>query len=346
MDKLGSVRDLTFWGQLLMVGLPGPRVEEVARGLVRDLKVGGIVLFARNLESPEQVWQLTHDLQKEALAATGRPLIISLDQEGGTVQRLKSPFTIIPAARQLGLKATVAEVEALARRVARELCLVGVNMNLAPVLDVARGADCPLWDRSYGPDPQLVAKLGTAAIRGFLAGGVMPVAKHFPGLGDTVIDSHEELALAESGNGAREQDLFPFRQAVAAGVPVIMTAHLKVPEWDSRPATLSEKILQEWLRRDLGFDGVIITDDLEMGGIATRLPAPQAAREALAAGADLLLICKDWQAAWDTATLLAQEAALEPRGREAAARLRLLKERLKPQTADLKAVKEFFRSRR
>jgi beta-N-acetylhexosaminidase len=346
MDNLGSIKDFTFWGQLLMVGLPGPRVEEVARGLVRDLKVGGIVLFARNLEGLEQVWQLTYDLQKEALAATGQPLLIALDQEGGKVQRLKSPFTPIPPARQLGLKATAAEVEALARQVARELCLVGVNMNLAPVLDVARGPDCPLWDRSYGRDPQLVATMGTAAIRGFLAGGIIPVAKHFPGLGDTSLDSHEELALAESDNASREQDLLPFRQAVAAGVPIIMTAHLKVPEWDSRPATLSEKILQERLRRDLGFDGVIITDDLEMGAIATRLPAPQAAREALAAGADLMLICKDWQAAWDTSALLAQEAALEPRGRQAAARLRLLRERLKPQTADLEAVKKFFRPRR
>lgn len=343
MDNLGSIKDFTFWGQLLMVGLPGPRLDEVARKLVRDLRVGGIVLFARNLEGPEQVWRLTQDLQREALAAMGRPLLIALDQEGGKVQRLKSPFTLIPPARQLGLEATPQEVEALARQVARELCLVGVNMNLAPVLDVARGPDCPLWDRSYGPDPQLVATMGTAAIRGFLAGGVIPVAKHFPGLGDTSLDSHEELALAESDNASREQDLLPFRQAVAAGVPAIMTAHLKVPEWDSRPATLSEKILQERLRRDLGFEGVIITDDLEMGAIATRLPPPQAAGEALKAGADLLLICKDWQAAWDTADLLAQEAALEPRGREAAARLRRLKDGLTPPATDLKTVKEFFR---
>jgi len=345
MDKLGSIRDVAFWGQLLMVGLPGPRLDEVARRLVRDLRVGGIVLFARNLKNPEQVWQLTHDLQKEALAVGSRPLLIALDQEGGTVQRLRAPFTIIPPARQLGLEATPPEVEVLSRRVGQELGLVGVNMNLAPVLDVARGPDCPQWDRSYGPDPKLVAAMGIAAIQGFLAGGVIPVAKHFPGLGDTRIDSHEKLALAESSNACREQDLLPFRQAVAAGAPVVMTAHLKVPEWDSRPATLSEKILQERLRRDLGFDGVIITDDLEMGAIVTQLPPPQAAREALKAGADLLLICNNWQAAWDTAALLSQEAALELRGRQAAARLRLLRERLKPQTAELKAVKEFFRSR-
>jgi beta-N-acetylhexosaminidase len=273
-------------------------------------------------------------------------LIISLDQEGGPVQRLKSPFTIIPAARKLGLEATAPEVEALAHRVAAELCLVGVNMNLAPVLDVARGPDCPLWDRSYGQDPQLVARLGIAAIRGFLAGGVLPVGKHFPGLGDTVIDSHKELALAESGHAGRKQDLFPFRQAVAAGVPAIMTAHLQVPEWDSLPATLSSEILQKRLRRELGFEGAIVTDDLEMGGIAHRLPPPQAAREALRAGADLLLICNNWQAAWDAAALLAQEAGLKPHARQAAARLMRLRERLKAPAAHLQAVKEFFKSKR
>jgi beta-N-acetylhexosaminidase len=346
MAKSGPIKDPAFWGQLFMVGLPGPRVEEVARGLVRDLKVGGIILFARNLEGPEQVWQLTQELQKEALRASGRPLLISLDQEGGTVQRLKSPFTIIPAARKLGLAASAPEVEALACRVAQELALVGVNMNLAPVLDVARGPDCPLWDRSYGQDPQLVARLGTAAIRGFLAGGVLPVGKHFPGLGDTVIDSHKALALAASGHAARDQDLFPFRQAVAAGVPAIMTAHLQVPEWDSLPATLSAEILQKRLRRDLKFEGVIVTDDLEMGGIAHRLPPPPAAWEALRAGADLLLICNNWQAAWDATALLAKDAALEPQARQAAARLTRLRKRLQPPAANLKEVKAFFSSRR
>jgi len=342
MANLGSIKNSTSWGQLFMVGIPGPRLEEVARGLVWDLKVGGIILFARNLEDPQQVWQLTHDLQREALKATGWPLLIALDQEGGTVQRLKAPFTIIPPSRELGLKATPEQVEALARQVARELALVGVNVNLAPVLDVARGPHCPLWDRSYGPDPELVAALGTAAIRGYLAGGVLPAAKHFPGLGDTVIDSHEDLALAESGDALREADLYPFRRAVAAGVPLIMTAHLKVPQWDSNPATLSEKILEGRLRRDLKFVGVSITDDLEMGAIATQMPVPGAARQALKAGADLLLICKDWQAAWDAGALLAKEAALQPRAQEAAARLRLLKERLKPAAPDHKTVKEFL----
>ena len=330
------------WGQLLMVGIPGPRVDAVARELVRDLKVGGVILFARNIETPEQVWELTRDLQQEALAATGRPLLLAVDQEGGRVQRLKMPFTIIPAARDLGITRTPEEVEYLARQVARELALVGLNVNLAPVLDVPRSPACPQWDRAYSSDPERAARFGLAAIRGYLAGGVIPVAKHFPGLGDTLADSHEVLPLALSGDAKREADLLPFRQAIVAGVPMIMTAHVAVPQWEARPATLSPVALKEWLRRRLGFDGVIITDDLEMGGITTSLSAPQGAKEALAAGADLLLICNNWQAAWETARLLAMDASLAPRGREAAARLNSLRQTLRGESAELPAVRGYF----
>jgi beta-N-acetylhexosaminidase len=335
----------SFWGQLLMVGIPGPRVEGEARELVRDLRVGGVILFSRNIESPEQVWELTRDLQREALAATGRPLLLAVDQEGGRVQRLRAPFTIMPAARELGITRTPEEVEHLARQVARELALVGLNVNLAPVLDVPRSPACPLWDRAYSADPDRGAQFGLAAIRGYMAGGVIPVAKHFPGLGDTMADSHEVLPLALSGDAKREADLGPFREAVAAGVPMVMTAHLAVPEWDDRPATLSSVALQHWLRRRLGFDGVIITDDLEMGGISTKLTAAQGAHEALAAGADLLLICNDWQAAWETARRLAADESLAPRGREAAARLDRLRQSLQRGPGELKAVQEYLARR-
>jgi beta-N-acetylhexosaminidase len=320
-------------------------MDKAARELARDLKVGGVILFARNIETPEQVWELTRDLQGEALAATGKPLLIAVDQEGGRVQRLKAPFTIIPPARELGVTRTPEEVEHLARQVGRELALVGINVNLAPVLDVPRSPACPQWDRAYSSDPERAARFGVAAIRGFLSGGVIPVAKHFPGLGDTMFDSHEVLPRALSGDAKREADLPPFRQAVAAGVPMVMTAHLAVPEWDERPATLSSVALQSWLRRRLGFQGVIITDDLEMGAIATRLPASQGAREALVAGADLLLICNNWEAAWETAQLLATDAACAGRGRKAAERLRFLRETLTTQGSEVKAVREYFNAR-
>ncbi len=343
MTQAGARPEAAFFGQLLMLGIPGPRLDAMARELVRELKVGGIILFARNLESPEQVWQLTHDLQREARQAGSAPLFIALDQEGGPVQRLKAPFTLIPAARELGTTVTPAEVEDWSRRVARELALVGVNMNLAPVLDVARSPDCPQWQRAYGQDPQQVARFACAAIRGYVAGGVIPVAKHFPGLGDTVVDSHQVLPSAQSADPTRETDLLPFREAVAAGAPAIMTAHLLAPLWDSRPATLSAVALQEWLRQKLGFQGVVITDDLEMGAIAGRLSVAQAAREALAAGADLLLICNNWQAAWDTARLLAADARLTARARESAARLERLRRSLPASTPSLAEVRQYFR---
>ncbi|MDI6853737.1 MAG: beta-N-acetylhexosaminidase [Deltaproteobacteria bacterium] len=334
---------LPAFGQLLMVGLPGPRLDPVARELVRDLRVGGIILFARNLEGPEQVWELTQNLQQEALAAAGKPLLIAVDQEGGPVQRLREPFTIIPKARELGLTATPQEVERLARQTARELAVVGINMNLAPVLDVARGPECPLYERSYGSVPELVAAYGEAAIRGYAAGGVLPVAKHFPGLGDTLRDSHVELPEAQGKDPARKIDLIPFRRAIVAGVPAIMTAHLQVPEWDTRPGTLSPVAIQTWLRQNLGFAGVVMTDDLEMGAIAGRSPVPQAAREALAAGADLLLICQKVDAAWKAAELLAADEELLHRGEEAARRLGRLRERLKPSQVSRQEVKDFFR---
>ncbi len=341
MDNRETQSSFPF-GQLLMVGLPGPGLDEVARGLVMDLRVGGIILFARNIEDPGQVWQLTHDLQGLAREAGSPPLLIALDQEGGPVQRLKAPFTLIPAARDLGLNATPEEVEYLSRQVARELALVGVNMNLAPVLDVPRSPACPQWHRAYSSDPEKAGRYALSAIRGYLSGGVIPVAKHFPGLGDTMADSHKVLPEAFSNDAQREADLLPFRQAVAAGVPAVMTAHLHVPRWDARPATLSEFALQTWLRRRLGFQGVIITDDLEMGAIAGQMAVDQAAREALAAGADLLLICNDWEGARGAARLLAAETGLAGRARESGARLLRLRQSLPGSGADLKEVRAYF----
>ena len=330
------------WGQFFMVGIPGPGVDAVARELVQDLKVGGIILFSRNLETPQQIWHLTHDLQRLAREAGQPPLLISTDQEGGPVQRLKAPFTLIPAARQLGAAATKQEVEDMSRRVARELALVGINMNLAPVLDVPLEPGCPLWDRSYGQDPRQVARFGRAAIEGYLAGGVLPVAKHFPGLGDTLADSHLDLTVAQSGDASRERDLLPYREAVAAGVPAVMTAHLLVPPWDDLPATLSAVALRGWLRQRLGFKGVIITDDLEMKGITQLLPPAQAGRKALLAGADLLLICNNREAVWDAVRVLQEAGDPAESFRESAARLERLRRALPPQQPGLEEVKEYF----
>jgi|YelNatPaOPRAMG01_1025707.scaffolds.fasta_scaffold26637_3 beta-N-acetylhexosaminidase len=345
MATPGPSRDWPSAGPLFMVGIPGPRLDEAARELVRELRVGGVILFSRNIETPEQVWELTRDLQQEARARGDLPLLIAVDQEGGVVQRLTGPFTRIPAARDLGNNATPAEVAALSRTVARELALVGVNLNLAPVLDVARSPACPQWRRSYSSDPEQVARFGAAAIRGFLEGGILPAAKHFPGLGDTSVDSHQVLPTAQDPDAARPGHLLPFRQAVAAGVPVIMTAHVHVPAWDSQPATLSAVALSDWLRGNLGFRGVIITDDLEMGAIAGATAVPAAACQALMAGADLLLICSEGKAVWEAAALLQSDHSLQQRLAEAQNRLEHLRKQIARKPADLEKVKAYFKGR-
>jgi beta-N-acetylhexosaminidase len=342
MAAHGKKRDGLAAGPLFMVGIPGPRLDKESLSLVRELRVGGIILFARNLEDPEQVWQLTREVQQEARAAGDPPLLIAVDQEGGIVQRLKAPFTIIPKARDLGRDATTAQVENLHCTVGRELALVGINMNMAPVLDVALAPDCPLWERSFGPDPEQVAAFGEAAIRGLLAGGVAPVAKHFPGLGDTAVDSHQVLPTAQDPDPERRTAMIPYQRAIAAGVPAVMTAHLSVPAWDKRPATLSPVALKDRLRGRLGFTGVIITDDLEMGAIAGDLAVPAAAREALGASADLLLICNPGDAVWEAAALLARDQTLRLAVEASSRRLQRLREQLAPVPASRQEVRSCF----
>ena len=218
-------------------------------------------------------------------------------------------------------------------------------MNLAPVLDVARKPDCPQWQRSFSSDPEQVAAFGEAAIRGFLQGGVLPVAKHFPGLGDTTVDSHQVLPTAQSPDPERTTDLLPFRRALAAAVPAIMTAHLHVPAWDGQPATLSPMALKDWLRQRLGYEGVIITDDLEMGAIAGAATVPAAACQAIAAGADLLLICSQGEAAWEAAARLSREHHSQQQAAEARSRLQGLREQVARVPVNLEEVKAYFGGR-
>ncbi len=176
-----------------MVGIPGQELDEITRCLIQDLQVGGLILFKRNIAHPQQVAALIRDCQKMALAASGYPLFVAIDQEGGPVQRLRQPFPEMPSARQFGLAGDPSAVAASARQVALELRSLGININLAPVLDVPRNPDCPLWERSYSTDPELVAQYALAAVRGYQEGGVLPVVKHFPGLGATDLDSHLDL---------------------------------------------------------------------------------------------------------------------------------------------------------
>ncbi len=284
-------------GQLFMAGIPGPSMDDGTEALIRDYNVGGVILFSRNIEDPLQLARLCLDLQKTAMKYHGLPLLLAVDQEGGRVARLGDPFTRFPGNAVIAMDENPVEraVE-FALVTAKEMKMVGLNMNLAPVVDVQRGeAEKHLVGRTFGEDPEMVALLGRTVVRALQENDVMAVAKHFPGLGRTRLDPHFNLPRIEvDGKEIEEINLPPFEAAIEEGVSAIMSSHAIYPALDAeRPATLSSAILTDLLRGKLKFNGLIITDDLEMGAIAKQWGVDQGSAAAFEAGADILLICKD-----------------------------------------------------
>ena len=319
-------------GQLLMGSLPGVSVTPEMRSLAREFELGGVILFARNVEAPEQVAELSHDIQQ---LSRDVPLWVSVDQEGGRVARLRAPFTEWPPMAVLGRSGDPALAARFARALAAELRAVGVTLDYAPVLDIHTNPNNPvIGDRALAEEAGLVARLGTAIIRGLQENGVAACGKHFPGHGDTSVDSHFDLPLVgHSPDRIRRVECVPFVEAIGAGVAFIMTAHVLVPSLDGeRPATLSRRIVGGLLREELGFEGVIVGDDLEMKAVAKHYTVPEAAVQAIAAGCDGLLVCSgqlDTQAAALEALVHAVEDGRLPlkRVEDALARNRRAKDR-------------------
>ena len=295
-------------GQLIMAGIPGPHVDDGTEALIRDYNLGGIILFSRNIQDPLQLAKLCGQLQDMALKYHGRPLFLAVDQEGGRVARLKEPFTLFEGNSAIGMSdRPVEQAMEFGETTAREMKLVGLNMNLAPVVDVQRGeVEKHLAGRSFGEDPEAVALLGRTVIASLQENGVMAVAKHFPGLGRTSVDPHFQLPRIDIDLDEMEAiNLPPFRAAVDGEVAGIMTSHAIYPAIDSvNPATLSPGILINLLRGQMAFEGLIITDDLEMGAIATQQGVAEGAFNAFQAGADILLICKDQEKVLESIKLL------------------------------------------
>jgi beta-N-acetylhexosaminidase len=278
-------------GQLLFAGFEGTEVPGDLARLVREGRVGGVVLFARNLGDPARVRDLVAGLH--ALAPPDAPLCVAIDQEGGRVQRLRAPWTEWPPMRRLGERDDLAETARVARALARELADLGIDLDFAPVVDVDTNPDNPvIGDRSFGRDPERVARHARAFIEAMQESGVAACAKHFPGHGDTHEDSHVSLPRVDHPlDRLREVELVPFRAAAAAGVASMMTAHVLLPCFDPRlPATLCGGAL-ELLRGEIGYDGVVFGDDFEMAAVAQHFPPREATRRALEAGVDALLVC-------------------------------------------------------
>ena len=276
-------------GQLVMGGFEGTELPSSYERALRDGRRCGAVLFRRNVLELDQVAALN----RRICDASDGPLI-AVDQEGGRVARLKAPFIELPPMRKFGEAADLELTRAAAEEVGRQLRVFGFNMNFAPVMDVDSNPDNPvIGDRAFGRDPRTVMRHGVAFIRG-LQSEVLACAKHFPGHGDTSVDSHLELPRVDHDQARLVQvEVPPFRAASGAGVASMMTAHVVYPALDDGPATLSRAICGALLRREIGFEGVLFCDDLEMGAIATRHGIEEAAVLAVEAGCDVLLICKD-----------------------------------------------------
>lgn len=282
-------------GQCFMVGFDGVEPPSDLIQLIREEEIGAVILFRRNITSVDQLKRLTSQLQEIA----GGHLLIGIDHEGGRVFRMPPPFTQIPSMRAVGQYARQNPEAHMPFNVghimARELSAVGIHMNFAPVLDLDTNADNPIiGDRAFGSDPIFVANMGCQLMDGLLEGGVIPCGKHFPGHGDTYEDSHHALPhLPHTPERMALMELVPFRAAIDRGIPTLMTAHVVYEAWDAeRPATLSPRIIESVLREDCGFDGVIISDDLHMTGIAKYWSIEVASALALSAGCDLLAVCR------------------------------------------------------
>ena len=276
-----------------MAGFGGYTVPAELRALARDWDLGGVILFERNVEAPEQVAELAFEIQS---LAHDVPLWVGVDQEGGRVARLRAPFTEWPPMEGLGRRGDTGLAERFATALADELLAVGVTIDFAPVLDVRNeAADPVIGDRALSSDAAEVGRVGRVVIERLQRRGLAACAKHFPGHGDTRADSHDELPVVEHPpERLRAHEMAPFRAAIAAEVAAVMTAHVLYPALDdARPATLSRRIVHDILRRELAHQGLIVTDDLDMGAITGSLAVEDAAVCALAAGCDTVLVCGD-----------------------------------------------------
>jgi beta-N-acetylhexosaminidase len=328
-----SVRDIRrHIGQLLLTGFEGPQLPPELRSLVREFDLGGVILFARNVESPEQVAELALSVEelKQEL-----PLWVAVDQEGGRVARLREGFTRWPPMATLGRAQDEKLAARFARALAHELSAVGITLDFTPVLDVLTNPKNPgIGDRAFSDKAEDVARLGRVIIETLQSQGIAASGKHFPGHGEAGVDSHDEMPVCDlPPDRLQAVELVPFRAAIEARVAFMLTAHVLFPPLDEEhPATLSPRIVSGLLRQELKFEGAVLTDDLDMGAIAKKYPIDHAVVQAIAAGVDGLLICGpdyDKKATALEALIRAVEEETLPlkRVEDAIKRMRIAKER-------------------
>ncbi|MDO8644156.1 MAG: beta-N-acetylhexosaminidase [bacterium] len=287
-------------GSLMMVGLEGLTLLHEEERFLSMARPGGVILFARNMENRRQIQKLIRSLRR----VTGRKdLWVAIDQEGGRVNRWKSGFGSLPSSEELGQEfgrtKKGEDIVNVGRKIGKDLAALGFNLNFAPVLDVlTNSVNTVIGDRSFGKDPELVAKAGLLFRKGLEDQGIMACGKHFPGHGGTMAgahgDSHKELPrLSHDMKRLKKMELLPFDRAIKWGFNALMTAHILLPKIDPKlPVTLSPEFIEKLLRQKMNFKGVVFTDDLLMKGITNHFTLPEAASLALNAGVDNLLLCR------------------------------------------------------
>lgn len=284
-------------GQLVIVGLDSYDIDEHAREMVEEYSIGGVIFFKRNIKDSEQVADFINSLQ-ELNSLNLYPLFISVDEEGGRISRLPKEFEKIPTSREIGKKDDEEYSFYVGELLGKRIKSLGFNLDFAPVLDIdSNPKNSVIGDRSFGPNVELVLKHGIQVMKGIRSQGIISCVKHFPGHGDTYIDSHMDLPVVNKGiDELRKFELLPFQKAIDEGADMIMVSHIMFPKIDkNNPASLSEEIITNILRKDLGFNGVVVTDDMTMGAIVNNYDIGEASVKSLKSGSDIILVCHGYE---------------------------------------------------
>ncbi|MDF2520170.1 MAG: Beta-N-acetylhexosaminidase [Clostridia bacterium] len=279
-------------GQMIIAGLTGYEAGEDTRQLIESFHVGGFILYSSNIESSQQLLKLTNSL-KELNAGNKVPLFISVDEEGGRVSRIPKEIKNLPKNSEIGKINNKEFSYKVGKLLGEKVRAFGFNMDFAPVLDINSNPKNPvIGDRAFGADERVVSELGVQTMKGMQETGVIPVVKHFPGHGDTAVDSHIGLPFVYNDlKRLKSFELIPFAAAVEAGADMVMAAHIVLPEIDKEnPATLSKTIITDILREQMNFDGVVITDDMTMGAISENYELGAAAVKSVEAGSDIIMV--------------------------------------------------------
>lgn len=292
-DKLDSMTLEEKAGQLLIVGFKGTFLNDRTKSYINDLKVGGLILFDRNIESKGQIIGLVEEI-KGSNAEEDIPLFLCIDEEGGSISRLPKEYRRLPDPFQIGETNDVDIAFQFGQLLRNRVKGLGLNLNFAPVLDIHSNPDNPvIGKRAYGTNPERVSDIGLEVAKGIRNSSIIPAVKHFPGHGDTSTDSHLELPIIDKSlEELRNFELIPFEDAIENNIEMIMMAHILLPSLDKDyPATLSKKIVHDLLRDEMGYEGVIVSDDMTMGAIVNNFTLEDACIDFLKAGGDILLVC-------------------------------------------------------